>query len=68
MVVEEAPWWPEARGSAGEEIVNVRVQQQEAELRNPLKGAGGRWKPEKRVWEVRYHRNGPLGAAVLGVG
>ena len=56
LVVEEMPWWPEARGPVREEIVDVRVEWQEADLRDALKGAGGRWDPKKRVWKVRYDR------------
>ena len=56
LVVEEAPWWPETRAPAGKEIVDVRVQWQETELRDALKAAGGRWNPKKRAWEVRYDR------------
>ncbi len=51
LVVEEAPWWPEARDPAGEEIVDVRMQPQEAEIRDAVKDVGGRWSPEKRAWE-----------------
>jgi len=42
LVVEETPWWPETQSPAGEDIVAVRVEWQEAELRDTLKGAGGR--------------------------
>jgi len=56
LVVEETLWWPKVSDPAGEEIVAVRVEWQESELRAALKEVGGRWNPEKRVWEVRYDR------------
>ena len=35
LVVEEAPWWPEVRGPAGEEIVDVRVEWQDPSFGTP---------------------------------
>jgi hypothetical protein len=61
LIVEEPPWWPEARDLAGEEIVQVQVQWPERELRDAVASAGGRWNPQKRVWEVRYDRIVDLG-------
>ncbi len=63
LVVEEAPWWPEARSPEGKEVVDVQVQWQETELRDALKDAGGRWNPKKRAWQgpVRPDRGPGLG-------
>jgi len=61
LVVEAVPWSPEVRNPVGEEVVDVRVDWQEAELRDALKGVGGRWNPKKRLWEVQYDQIVALG-------
>lgn len=47
LLVEETCWMPPA-----EEIVFVRVEYDEVDLRNRLKTAGARWNPELRRWET----------------
>ena len=54
LIVGEADWEPPRRKPAGDAIVAVRVDYQEAALRGKVKQAGGRWNPERRVWEMRY--------------
>ncbi len=47
LLVEEVPWVPPA-----DQIVQVRVDYEEAELRQRLKAAGARWNKELRRWET----------------
>ena len=57
LVVEETPWRPEGRRAVRkEDIVSLRVEWQESTLRAALKGAGGKWNPRTRLWELRYDR------------
>lgn len=56
LVVDEAPWIP---GSARRVFVDVRYE--ETGLRERMRNAGGRWSPEKRLWEIRYDRAVKLG-------
>jgi hypothetical protein len=35
-------------------IVGLRVGLNEVELRRRAKLAGGKWNPQRRLWEVRY--------------
>jgi hypothetical protein len=51
LIVEEAPWEPPPS-----QVMAVRVRVDEPVLRGRVKAAGGRWNPERRVWEL------PLGA------
>jgi hypothetical protein len=53
IVVEEKPWTPSLR-LRDEEIVPVVVNFAEKALRDRLKGAGGKWDPEKKLWHVPY--------------
>ena len=53
IVEEAAPWQPRKRRREGE-LVAVTVGFAEKELRQKLKGAGGKWDPERKVWLVPY--------------
>jgi hypothetical protein len=53
IVVEEKPWQPSVR-IRDEEIVPVIVQFSEKNLRDKLKGVGGKWHPEEKSWFVPY--------------
>jgi hypothetical protein len=37
-----------------EEIVELKVDYLEEEIRTQIKEVGGRWNPEKKVWEIRF--------------
>jgi hypothetical protein len=63
LIVEEIAWEPKARHMAGDTLVRIRVGLPEAEVRRQVKRAGGRWDPNRRVWELRYDRVVALGLA-----
>ena len=44
------------RAGRKEDIVSLRVEWQESILRATVKGAGGRWNPGTRLWELPYDR------------
>ena len=56
LVVEEVPWIP---GSARHVFVDVKYG--ETRLRAAMRNAGGRWSPERKLWEIRYDRAVKLG-------
>ena len=37
-------------------VVGVLVAREETDLRAQVKAEGGRWNPERQVWELRYDR------------
>ena len=43
--------------------VSLKIEGYETELRMKVKEAGGKWKPEKRLWYVRY---GKISGTTLG--
>lgn len=53
IVVEEKPCRSGAR-LRDEDVVSLLVTFAEKGLRERLKGAGGRWDPEQKLWRVRY--------------
>ena len=58
LIEEELPWVPRLPlGRDPFELVLVRVNIEEVELRLAVKEAGGRWQPERKLWQL------PLGAA-----
>jgi hypothetical protein len=61
LIVEEAAWKPSAARVKKQAVVGVRVGLKEVELQRQMKQAGGRWNPERRLWEIRYDRALELG-------
>ena len=53
LVEEEVPWQPRRRRRV-DDLVAVAVGFAEKELREMLKSAGGKWDPERKLWQVAY--------------
>lgn len=64
LIVETVPWQPGARRPRrrDEEMVVVRIGFQEADLRERAKRLGALWRPNQRLWEMRW-----LDAKRLGI-
>jgi hypothetical protein len=54
LIVEENRWEPPSCPPKGHTMVWVRIALLEAEVRQQMKGAGGKWHPQRRLWELRY--------------
>ena len=54
LIVAEREWNPPAPRVADDVPVGVRVDFSELELRQRVKQAGGKWNPDRKVWELRY--------------
>lgn len=61
LIVEERRWEPKASPLRADTVVGLRVGLHEADLQQRVKRAGGRWNPERRLWEIRYDRVLELG-------
>lgn len=55
LIVDEADW-PDQNAPADALVVGVLVAREETDLRAQVKAEGGRWNPERQVWELRYDR------------
>jgi hypothetical protein len=55
LIVDEADWVEEG-APADALMMGVLVAREETELREQVKAEGGRWNPERQVWELRYDR------------
>jgi hypothetical protein len=56
LVVEEKPWRGRARRPRRDdhELVDVRIEWRETELRTAVKKAGAMWRPKRRLWEMPW--------------
>ena len=61
LIVEESAWDPAAEQWQADTLVPVRVTVSELALRQQVKRAGGKWNPQRGVWEVRYDQVRALG-------
>ena len=61
LIVEEGDWEPHRSRRAGERVVQIWIALPEVEVRRQVKRAGGRWDPQRRVWELRYDQVVALG-------
>ncbi len=54
LIEEQLPWVPSLSSTQDpNELVFVRIGYEEAELRQVVKSAGGRWQKERRLWQLR---------------
>lgn len=60
LIVEEEPWTPLAAAPA-DALVPIRLAWSEVTLRQQVKQGGGRWDPQRQIWEVRYTQAVALG-------
>jgi len=63
LIIEEEPWTPPAAAPPADVLVPVRLAWSEVTLRQQVKQVGGRWDPQRQVWEVRYAQAVALGLA-----
>ena len=63
LLVAERDWEPPRPRIANDRIVALRVAFAEVAVRERVKQAGGKWNPDRKVWEIRYDH-----AVALGMG
>ena len=68
LIVEESQWESDPSQRSAASLVHVRVAASEVEVRRQVKSAGGKWNPQRGVWEVRYARVVALGLEARIVG
>jgi len=60
LVVDESPWDGRPKASRNR-LVDIKVRYDETELRERVKGMGGTWDPQRRVWTVGFAKVQALG-------
>jgi hypothetical protein len=63
LIVAERDWEPPRPRLANDRIVALRVTFAEVAVRERVKQAGGKWDPDRKVWEMRYDHAVALGLA-----
>lgn len=61
LVIESQPWQPNPEKIPMNKMVDLHIAVDEAELRNHVKKAGGKWNPQKQVWHLPYREVLDLG-------
>ena len=61
LIVEESGWEPKVEQRAADRVIDIRVARSEVEVRRRVKSAGGKWNPQRGVWELRYAQVAALG-------
>ena len=61
LIIEEHDWEPSAAPPAADQVMDLRVAGGEVDLRRQVKAAGGKWRPQQQVWELRYDQVVTLG-------
>jgi len=61
LIVGEHGGEPAGSAPAADQRMCVRVAGGEVELRRQVKAAGGKWRPQPQVWELRYAQIVALG-------
>jgi len=54
LIIEKTDWEPPPEKFTADTLVAVKVEGYETDLRKLIKDAGGKWKPEQKLWHVRY--------------
>ena len=54
LIEESTDWTPPPSMFLPDDIVHLRISASNMHLRSMVKAAGGRWKPEKQLWFVKY--------------
>lgn len=61
LIVEEAEWHGPTAVPKKPDIVHIAISFSEKDLRQQVKQRGGRWNPQRGLWEVRYEQVVALG-------
>ncbi|MBT0654092.1 hypothetical protein [Geomobilimonas luticola] len=54
LIVERTEWQPPPQKFTADSLVAVKIEGYETDLRKQVKEAGGKWKPDQKLWYVRY--------------
>ena len=68
LIIDESDWQPPGQRQGEDRLVRIRLAFPEEEMRRRVKSEGGRWDPQRRVWELQYQRVVALGLVERIVG
>jgi hypothetical protein len=56
IVVDQKPWEIDNKKIPENKIISIRVSIDEIELRQKIKACGGKWIPQRKVWQLSYEK------------
>ena len=56
IIIDEKPWQRKSPKVQNYETMDIRIGFNEVELRSRIKECGGKWDPQKKVWQLPYRR------------
>ena len=56
IIIEDKPWQENNKKIPKYESVDIRIGYNEIELRRRIKEYGGRWEPQRKVWQLPYEK------------
>ena len=54
IVIEKKEWSPDYRRIPHNKIMDLRVAYEEKRIREMIKQVGGRWNPNRKVWQLPF--------------
>jgi hypothetical protein len=61
IIIDKRPRQTEAKMIPKNKIMNIRISIDEIESRKRVKSAGGKWDPQRQVWQLSYEKVTELG-------
>jgi len=56
LIVDQKPWQMDAKKIPKNKSISIRVFKDEVELRRKIKECGGKWIPQRKVWQLSYEK------------
>jgi len=56
IIIESKPWQDNNKKITETKSMDIRIEYNEAELRSRIKACGGKWDPQKKVWQLSYEK------------
>ena len=54
IIIDNKPWQANDKEMPQNKIMDIRIGYNEVELRSRIKACGGKWVPERKVWQLPY--------------
>lgn len=61
IVVKRKSWQPQRKKITNNQIMSLRIAYDDLEARKQVKASGGKWDPQRQVWQLGYEKVIELG-------
>ena len=56
IIIESKPWQDNNKKIPENKSMDIRIGYNEVELRSRIKACGGKWDPQKKIWQLSYEK------------